>query len=62
MKTGHIRASQIGEGYDLTESEADYINTAYDTGGDASYGINFFSGGFGPYIERLEVNGWQPYA
>lgn len=62
VKRGHIRASQIGEGYDLTESEADYINTAYDTGGDASYGINFFSGGFGPYIERLEVNGRQPYA
>ena len=60
--TGRVRASQVGEGYDPSEAEQTDINIVYNIGGSASYGTSFFAGGFGPYIEGKEVDGWQPYA
>lgn len=59
--TGAVRASQIGEGYDVSEAEADNINAVYDFGGLAAYGSNFYASGHGPVLEDYEVDGSYPY-
>ena len=62
VQTGHVRASQVGEGYDPGEAEKTDINTVYNIGGSATYGTSFFAAGFGPQPELEEIDGWQPYA
>ena len=62
VSVGTVRASQVGEGFDVSQLEAGNINAVYDLGGSAGYGPNFFASGFGPIDESETVNGEDCYA
>lgn len=59
---GKIRASQVGEGYNIDEAEGINPNVAYIMGGALTSGINMFASGFGPVEESVTVNGAYPYS
>ena len=59
---GKVRKSQVGEGFDPSEAENDFKMTAYIIGGPFIHDANFFSAGFGPVDESVQVNGEYPYA
>lgn len=59
---GKVRASQVGEGNDLTEADKEYINACYNFGGVGINTFNFFSSGFGPVDESTVINGDTPYS
>jgi len=58
---GSTRASQIGEGYDVSEAESANPTAVYDFGGNSGSAPNFFASGFGPVDEGTVINGEQPY-
>lgn len=58
---GKVRASQVGEGYDVTEAEATDRNSVYMFGGNANMAFNLFASGFNPVDESVSVNGESPY-
>ena len=58
---GAVRASQIGEGYDVSAAEALNGNAVYNLGGDSGYAPGFFASGFGPVEEDTYINGDYPY-
>ena len=62
VKPGKVRASQVGEGYDVTEAESKNPNAAFMFGGALFSETNMFASGFGPVDEMTEVNGEYPYA
>ena len=59
---GRVRASQVGEGFDLSEAEKSDEMTAYNLGGPFVHSANLFGSGFGPVDESVSVNGELPYA
>ncbi|MBQ1353992.1 MAG: hypothetical protein IIY42_03995, partial [Ruminococcus sp.] len=59
---GKVRASQVGEGFDLSEAESGNGFTAYIIGGPFVHHSNFFGAGFGPVDESVSVKGEYPYA
>ena len=60
--TGRVRASQVGEGFDLSEADSERELTAYFIGGPFVHDANLFGAGFGPVDESIELNGEYPYA
>ena len=62
VKPGKVRASQVGEGYDVSEAEDRNPIIMFTFGGAGRSGMNFFASGFGPVDETTEVNGEFPYA
>ena len=61
VMTGAVRASQVGEGFDVTEAESEDINAVYSFGGFASYASNFFASGHGPVTEDYPIDDSYPY-
>ena len=59
---GKVRASQVGEGFDPSAAESKFEMAPYVIGGPFVHDANFFSAGFGPVDESVEVNGEYPYA
>lgn len=59
---GRVRASQVGEGFDLSEAEEQNENIAYFIGGPYVHNANLFGAGFGPVDESVSLNGELPYA
>lgn len=62
VKLGKVRASQVGEGYDVREAESEYIDAPYFFGGAIYAGSNLFASGFNPVDEKTSVNSEYPYA
>ncbi len=62
VKLGKVRASQVGEGYDIDEADSKNPNTAFLMGGASLSGTNMFASGFGPVDEATEVKGKYPYS
>lgn len=62
VKTGKVRRSQVGEGYDFSGEGSDRPNAVYWLGGALYSGSILFSSGFGPVDEMTEVDGKYPYA
>lgn len=62
VKLGKVRASQVGEGYDLSNLEKMNPNVSFILGGASLSGSNVFASGFGPVDESTELNGENPYA
>ncbi|MBQ1507039.1 MAG: hypothetical protein IIZ36_01275, partial [Ruminococcus sp.] len=58
---GKIRASQVGEGYDASESEIKDKNAVYNFGGRNFSVMSLFAAGFSPVEENVMVNGEYPY-
>ena len=61
VKTGYIRASQVGEGMDVSEFDETNKNAHYDLGGDSLYSIAVFGSGLGPVSEDTVINGDTPF-
>ena len=61
VQKGRIRASQVGEGSDMSSLEQEERNVAYQIGGNGASCMNFFASGFGPVDESVTVNGDTPY-
>ncbi len=61
VEQGRVRASQVGEGFDLTEAESKMPNSAYNMGGEFVQGADFFASGFGPVDESVSVDGAYPF-
>lgn len=61
VTTGKVRASQAGEGFDVSEAEAKDSTAVYNMGGEFVQQGNFFASGFGPVDESVSVNGETPY-
>ena len=59
---GKVRASQVGEGFDLSKPDKDREQTAYFIGGPFVHTANLFGSAFGPVDESVEVKGEFPYA
>ena len=59
---GKVRASQAGEGFDLTEPDKKLKLSSYLIGGPFIHNSNFFGAGFGPVDESVTVKGEHPYA
>ena len=59
---GKVRASQAGEGFDLSEDEKTDEMTAYNIGGPFVHCANLYGSGFGPVDESVSVKGELPYA
>ena len=59
---GKVRASQVGEGFDLSEADKSDETTAYDIGGPYVHTANLFGSGFGPVDESVSVKDEKPYA
>lgn len=62
VKVGKVRASQVGEGYDVSQAESKHQNAVFNLGVAGLSGTAFFASGFGPVDESTEVNGVYPYA
>ena len=62
VKVGRVRASQVGEGFDLTEAEKKIPVISAIFGGAFVGNVNLFGSGFGPVDESITVNGEKPYA
>ncbi len=58
---GKVRASQVGEGYDVSDAENNYVDAVYFLGGAIYAGSNMFASGFTPVDENVTVNGEKPY-
>lgn len=61
VSKGRVRSSQVGEGLDVTEPEADYPNAVYSFGGSSNQCSNLFAAGFYPVDESVSVDGEYPY-
>ena len=61
VKKGRVRASQVGEGFDMSKKEASDKSAAYNMGGEYIHYSDFFQAGFGPVDEMTEINGEYPY-
>ena len=59
---GRIRASQVGEGFDISEPEMTNPLTAYIIGGECVGHSSLFSTGLGPVDESVTVKGENPYS
>ena len=59
---GKVRASQVGEGFDLSKPDEDREMTAYYIGGPFIHSANLYGSGFGPVDERTEIKGEFPFA
>lgn len=59
---GKVRASQAGEGFDLSEDEKTDEMTAYNIGGPFVHSASLYGSGFGPVDESVSVKGELPYA
>ncbi len=62
VAVGKVRASQVGEGFDLSEAEKNMDVAAYIIGGKYIDRANLFGSGFGPVDESVSVKGETPYA
>lgn len=63
VTAGKVRASQVGEGFDPSETEKERGElTAYFIGGPFVQTANLFGSGFGPVDESTEIDGECPYA
>ncbi len=62
VKTGKVRASQVGEGYDLSKPEEKSPNAAFFMGAAGYSGAAMFASGFGLVDEYTQVDGEYPYA
>ena len=62
VKAGSVRASQVGEGYDIKEAVEKNPKTPFILGGALLSGSNVYASGFGPVDESTEKNGIYPYA
>ena len=58
---GRVRASQIGEGLDVSSVAADNPNMVYNFGGSPNAGANLFASGFYPVDESVSIDGEYPY-
>ena len=61
VQRGVIPASQVGEGFDLSEIEKTNRNESYNLAGNPMFGVNFYASGFGPVDEYAQINGEYPY-
>lgn len=61
VKSGAVRASQIGEGYDPSQAEESDINAVYNFGGYSAFASGLFAAGQGPVMEDVEVNDFYPF-
>lgn len=59
---GKVRASQVGEGYDVSKAENKYADAVYTIGGAIYSGSNLYASGFAPVDESVSINGEYPYA
>ncbi|MEE0264179.1 MAG: C1 family peptidase, partial [Acutalibacteraceae bacterium] len=59
--TGKVRKSQVGEGFDVSQLEAENGNAIYMLGGGTA-GAAMFAAGFMPVDEKVSVNNEYPYA
>lgn len=59
---GRVRASQVGEGFDISEVEKNNPRAAFIIGGEFIGNTTLFESGFGPVDESVTVKGETPYA
>ena len=59
---GKVRASQVGEGLDLSDAEKEDELAVYHVGGPFVQSANLYGCGFGPVDESVSVGGELPYA
>lgn len=58
---GRVRASQVGEGFDISSLETNSSTIPYVLGSPFVQSANFYASGFGPVDESQTVNGEKPY-
>ena len=61
VETGKVRASQVGEGYDISAAESADKNAAYNMGGQFVNSCDFYASGFGPVDESVSIDGVDPF-
>lgn len=59
---GRVRASQVGEGFDLSEVEETHEFAAYNIGGECVHYADLYCAGFGPVDESVSVKGEYPFS
>ena len=62
VKTGRVRASQLGEGADNSLIEANDPNAPYTLGGLIFGALKMFASGIGPVTESTQIDGEYPFA
>ena len=61
VKKGKVKASQIGEGFDISEAEKENEEASYFIGGPFVLSANLFGSLFGPVDESLIINGEKAF-
>lgn len=62
VMAGRARASQVGEGFDISEAEQTNPQAVYFTGGEFTGNTTLYRLGYGPVDESVTVKGETPYS
>ena len=62
VMAGRARASQVGEGFDISEAEQTNPQAVYFTGGEFTGNATLYRLGYGPVDESVTVKGETPYS